>query len=159
MEPNGTDAPWFSQGFDLYSDGLNWTRADLTGDGRLDLVVTDRDASVSAGPTTPMLGRSRWRLFTNHGEGFDEAGVEWSLPDYGNPPSEGDAWFGEGFDRYTDGLDWSLTDLTGDAVPDLVVTHRDASGRRRARYPAGGSFRLAGARGALRRLIATGRGG
>jgi hypothetical protein len=124
---NGTDAPWFSQGFDLYSDGLNWTRADLTGDGRLDLVVTDRDASVSAGPTTPMLGRSRWRLFTNHGEGFDEAGVEWSLPDYGNPPSEGDAWFGEGFDRFTDGLDWSLTDLTGDAVPDLVVTHRDAS--------------------------------
>ncbi len=122
--PGFGDGQWFEEGFDRYSDGLNWSLVDLTGDGLPDLVVQGRDQYVTDGPTTGGLGRTAWRVHANTGDGFDADGVVWSLPDYG--PGFGDGqWFEEGFDRYSDGLNWSLRDLTGDGAPDLLVHDRD----------------------------------
>jgi len=94
----------------------------VTGDGRPDLLVHDRDEYVTAGPSTDGLGRTVAGPCT--GEGFDSDGGSWSLPDYG-PGINSGGWFEEGFDRYSDGLNWSLAGLSHHEMGNLAIYLRD----------------------------------
>ncbi len=60
-------------------------------------------------------------------DGLESEGAAWDLPGFGEPSRDydWDEWYKTSYDSYTDGLNWVLTDLTGDGAPDLVVTYID----------------------------------
>lgn len=90
--------------------------ADVSGDARLDLVVTFVCGDEATGDT-------RWLVHGSGEAGFTEAATDWTLPnEYGE---EGAAPFanavagevcGDGIPAHT------FTDVTGDGLPDLVIT-------------------------------------
>lgn len=92
------------------------TLADVSGDDRLDLVVTFVCGDEATGDT-------RWLVHGSGEAGFTETATDWTLPnEYGE---EGAAPFanavaaevcGDGIPAHT------FTDLTGDGLPDLVIT-------------------------------------
>ncbi|GDX82124.1 hypothetical protein LBMAG42_39350 [Deltaproteobacteria bacterium] len=92
------------------------TLADVSGDDRLDLVVTFVCGDEATGDT-------RWLVHGGGEAGFTEAATDWTLPnEYGE---EGAAPFanavaaevcGDGIPAHT------FTDVTGDGLPDLVIT-------------------------------------
>lgn len=86
---------------------------DLTGDGQLELVVTDDCVDAA-------LGRSLWWLHERDGNGFSDALAVFGLPDYGPEPFEhlagaGPCSAGELKPTY------GLVDLDGEGHFDLVV--------------------------------------
>ncbi|MEZ4238105.1 MAG: hypothetical protein R3F59_18555 [Myxococcota bacterium] len=88
---------------------------DLTGDGRPDLVMTD-DCDTAG------IGTNAWLVFENQGDGFASTPLEWALPrgperDWLDDLAE-DTYVGCAEDYYAA----STLDLTGDGVPDLVMT-------------------------------------
>jgi hypothetical protein len=98
---------------------FNYASIDLTGDGRLDLVVTSAcdDGDV---------GSDFWLVYAGGADGFADEATLWSLP---APTANLD---GEPF-RLLGGADvcaadgtvdfnYSIADLTADGIPDLVVT-------------------------------------
>lgn len=108
-----------------------WSTFDITGDGLPDVVVTKdlcSDASV---------GLDHWEVYENTGEGFASGPLDWSLP---TPSVAGSwPWIERSADSTTstcaDGqlegsANWrySIFDLTGDRLPDLVFTE-DACGQ------------------------------
>jgi len=118
---------WTGQGFVRLSGGVtdagdeDWTTTDLTGDGIPDLVVTGR----YDGEAFEVLGHGngpRWDVYAGGAGGFAASATPWSVP--------GGGWSGQGFVRLSGSVtdagdeDWTTTDLTGDGVPDLVVTGR-----------------------------------
>ncbi|HEY4178820.1 MAG TPA: VCBS repeat-containing protein [Kofleriaceae bacterium] len=90
-----------------------WSTLDLTGDGIPELVITD----VCADGT---IGKSRWSVHANTGSGFAEAATPWSIPDAYTldlgVPSAFSSCPGSGYQQ------WSTVDLTGDGLPELIVT-------------------------------------
>ncbi len=90
-----------------------WALRDLNGDARPDLVVT--------GPACPGAepGTTRWQVHLNSGAGFEAAGADWSLPP-GHP--EGAFATAAGAADCAAGLPgWSVADVGGDGLPDLIV--------------------------------------
>lgn len=122
-----------NQGFitpsDFFADGeddesLLWSTMDMTGDGRLDLVVTAKKNGQFA--TVGNLGGS-WQVYENTGSGFANAPTLWSLPAGGQIMNGTNYGFYTVSDLVEFGEDdnsviWTTTDMDGDNRPDLVVT-------------------------------------
>ncbi|APR87378.1 cell surface protein [Minicystis rosea] len=80
-----------------------WTTADLDGDAKPDLVVTDGATEQNRA----------WKVYKNTGSGFATTATSWTLP-AGAPAGSGFFTFANTY--------WTTADLDGDAKPDLVVT-------------------------------------
>jgi hypothetical protein len=94
---------------DRYSEGTNWDLIDIDGDGPPELVVAYQDGVEG-------LGDTHWQVYANKGNAFSTTPTDWSLP----AGLTGLTW---AVDRSDDGLNWTLADLQGDGVADLVVTY------------------------------------
>ncbi|HEY8089300.1 MAG TPA: VCBS repeat-containing protein, partial [Polyangiaceae bacterium] len=90
-----------------------WTSVDLTGDGKLDLVLTETctDATV---------GASHWLVYANTGSGFSATPATFALPAQTLPLTSvsgaNTACAG------TPSQKWTTVDVNGDKKPDLVLT-------------------------------------
>ncbi|MEM7160645.1 MAG: VCBS repeat-containing protein, partial [Myxococcota bacterium] len=116
--PNGGDAfdGFYALGGSEWDDGdQSWSTVDLTGDGRPDLVVTNEGGDpITSG------GDQYWWVYPNTGDGFGEA-TTWALPNGGDAF---DGFYALGGSEWDDGdQSWSTVDLTGDGLPDLVITN------------------------------------
>ena len=104
---------------DCATDDPYHSTIDLTGDGLLDLVITLSPCADDG------VGDENWLLYENTGTGFASTPTEWPLPSpYGANP--GYAPFAlltsTSNDCATDDPYHSTVDLTGDGLPDLIVT-------------------------------------
>jgi hypothetical protein len=92
-----------------------WATFDINGDSYPDLVVTDECF-------TGTVGTTQWAVYLGTGSAFATTATSWSLPTstYGFP-TESFAFVGTTCD--SSGEDqWATFDITGDGLPDLVVT-------------------------------------
>ncbi len=97
---------------DTNSATPTWALADLDRDQLPDLVVTrDDDADIDE------LGSSRWQLYSGGEEGFSEENTAWPLPKEFEALS-----FQAIYDDQTGSPAWSLIDLEGDDLLDIIVT-------------------------------------
>ncbi len=124
FDVSGTDR--FEQLADYWGcingETLRYQVIDMTGDGAVDLLVTDACDASGAGST-------RWDVYANTGSGFAAAPMPWGLPQYV-----------DGVERYEQTTDYwgcdngetfryQLVDMTGDGAVDLLVTDAcDAAG-------------------------------
>ncbi len=114
--PPGYSDGTFATAYDASSADPAWGLADLDGNGRTDVVVT-QDASAGA------VGNKKWLYYSNTGAKFRSESTEWALP-VGLP----DGTFTTLADASTDSPNWSLADLDRDGKLDIVVTRNDAAG-------------------------------
>lgn len=96
---------------------LFWATTDVTGDGRPDLVHTMNP--TSGGPYVSLAGAMTdgWLLRRGGANSFDQAAVTWTVPRVTN--------LSGGIDRVandTVGRRWTLAEVTGDALVDLIIT-------------------------------------
>jgi rubredoxin len=105
-------------GGDGYTGDQYWTTMDMTGDGLPDLVVTAID-----GVQFGSKGARSWKVYTNTKSGFAAQATTWSTPS-GGTIDNGYAWVSGG-DGYAGDQYWTTMDMTGDGLPDLVVTATD----------------------------------
>lgn len=103
-----------------------WTTVDLNGDLLPDLVLTARVQPTPNGDTPIGFGLADddpfWFVHFNNGLGFDETGVRWTVPDGGRVDRGFNQAAGSGGPVGSD--TWSLMDMTGDGLVDLVVAAR-----------------------------------
>ena len=116
----------FDHDYDDSSADPDWSLLDLNGDGLVDIVVPSWDESSISG-----LGTTKWLWYENSGSAFAATAASWALPavyptdtfdDVSDDSSAAPVWVLTDLDG--DGL----TDLTGDAGPDLALTYYDGSG-------------------------------
>ena len=99
---------------------LFWRTLDLTGDGRVDLVVT---ADPATGAIWDASGSPYWKVYASTGTGFAAEPTSWSVPPSGTA-------LGFRSDEYgTGGEKWVVVDLDGDHRADLVQTADPATSR------------------------------
>jgi hypothetical protein len=101
-------AQWAETVHDPYSNGINYGLYDLRGDRLPDLVI-------AMSPADPTVGSTKWLIHENTGSGFATDAVTWTIP------ALGAGWATEVFDRGSDGVNWGLVDLSGDARSELVI--------------------------------------
>jgi hypothetical protein len=111
--PGAFDSP----GLSFCESGASplWSLLDLTGDGWLDIVVTDRCDEDDT------VGIVLWTVHAGSATGFADPGLDWALPSDippGNIRTLGDSVCDLGGDEIL----WSLLDVTRDGVPDAVAT-------------------------------------
>ena len=106
------------------SSGYNipsYTTMDLSGDGLPEMLV-----SYHCGDGT--LGDSTWAVHENKGSGFVDSATSWSLPSgYGAEhftTTANSGYCSSGYNIPT----YTTMDLTGDALPDLVVSYHCGNG-------------------------------
>jgi hypothetical protein len=88
----------------------------MTGDGKLDLVLTQSCSDGSVGTT-------HWLVYAGSGSGFAATGASFALPSTGGPLPAIDGTqspCSQGGTGYVQS--WATVDMTGDGKPDLVVT-------------------------------------
>ncbi|MEZ4452530.1 MAG: hypothetical protein R3B09_23905 [Nannocystaceae bacterium] len=108
----------------LNGEELTFTLLDLVGDRRPDLVVTDYCDAAG-------VGTSEWRVYEATGAGFAAEATSWTLPNIVATEEVLDDLFHDSSAGClnTETLTFSVLDLTGDRVPDLVLTDNcDAAG-------------------------------
>lgn len=91
--------------------GLKWNTLDLSGDGRVDLVVTSDTLGA------PLLGGTTliWNVFAGGPSGFATLATAFQVPGPTTPPlAQTDSATGQLF--------WNTLDVTGDGFPDFVHT-------------------------------------
>ncbi|AKU95174.1 hypothetical protein AKJ09_01838 [Labilithrix luteola] len=93
---------------------LRWATVDLTGDGNLDLVVTEDDCNAD-------VGRKYWDVYPWSSAGFAMVPTQFEIP-AGRCNTTFDAFVG------TQSVRWATTDITGDRHPDLIVTQDSCDG-------------------------------
>jgi len=109
--PTGFPSGTFNQLSDSSSESPNWVLLDVDGDGDRDMVGTEYDGIDG-------LGDTRWLVYRNEAGSWSPSGDTWNLPS-GFAGGE----FSTHYDRSTSSSpDWTLADLTGDGVPELVVS-------------------------------------
>jgi hypothetical protein len=86
-----------------------WTYMDVTGDGRGDLVLTERCDD-------PSVGVSHWDVYAASDSGFATQPIAFTLPPGAAPFRDGSGT------ACSPGQQWSVWDFTGDSIPDLVLT-------------------------------------
>ncbi len=86
---------------------------DMDGDGRLDLLVTERASD-------PTIGASRWVVHWNAAGRFAEGQWTWPLPAAGGPAPF--AQQSNAADCVTGSPAWTLDDTDGDGLPELLIT-------------------------------------
>jgi len=97
---------------------------DLTGDGQLDFVVVEEPC-----PGDPTVGITEWKVYEGGPNGFNAIATSWELPPYAM--TGGELPFGElvqGPDCYNNQPQFSLMDVTGDAIVDMVVVEEPCDG-------------------------------
>ncbi len=97
------------------SSTVSWSLLDLEGDGLSDLAVSRWDGTAIDG-----LGTTKWLLLDNNGSGFSDSGSAWFFPD--EFPLETFEAFGA-----SSHVSWSLLDLQGEGLSDLVVSRWDGT--------------------------------
>ncbi len=110
------------EAFDFFSDFDNcasetpsFSVVDLDGDGLRDIVVTEDPCDDARD-----IGISKWLLYKNTGSSHDSTAIDWPIPaDYGPEAIDLTASFN---DCGSDTPAFSLLDLDGDGLQDLVVT-------------------------------------
>ena len=110
------------------SDGNQaWGLVDMNADGKKDLVVFAQNDANGDDAVFDVANNPHWRVYFNGGSQFNSSGTDWSLPEGGKVV--GNTIFGyngsSGFatSGSSDGnQSWSLFDINGDRLPDLVVT-------------------------------------
>ena len=101
-----------------------WTIRDMNNDGKPDLLVTANvvklkgdvyEARVEGGAAP------QWRVFFNDGTRFAAAATSWSVP---RQRGQGDLglYLSSGAGTEDGDNRWTIGDLTGDGLPDLVIT-------------------------------------
>ncbi len=105
--------------------GWYYTTTDLTGDGLPDVV----ESLDTCGD--PDVGVDHWAVYPNTGAGFDPTAVDWTLPPtplrrtaswYQTAQTYGGESCADGAQPYAADLAYSVFDLDGDGLPDLVLT-------------------------------------
>lgn len=109
--PTGFPSGTFEALTDPSSASPNWVLMDVDGDDDLDVVGTEYDGIDG-------LGDTRWLIYANIGSSFSSSGDTWALPP-GFAAGEFSSWQ----DQSTASPNWTVTDLTGDGTPELVVTY------------------------------------
>ena len=95
------------------SPSQEWTSVDLTGDGKLDLVLTETCSDTTVGST-------HWLVYANTGSGFAMAPTTFALPALTLPLTSV-----SGVNTACAGSpsqEWTTVDVNGDKKPDLVLT-------------------------------------
>lgn len=105
----------------------NWQLVDMNGDKRLDLLIYSE--KMSNGNTTIYSPASSpyWKIYQNTGTGFQTSASNWSVPVGGHifgGVSQGYRYISSTIAASYDigSTNWELTDMNGDARPDLVIT-------------------------------------
>ena len=95
----------------------SWNTLDMTGDGIPDLVVTsyiDEHVEVLGGSDDP-----HWDVYPGSTNGFESPPLAWSVPSGGLTTG----FVSTGLSGSSPGTNtWDTFDITGDGIPDLVVT-------------------------------------
>ena len=92
-----------------------WATFDLDGDDKPDLVQSTNPATGEVWPSTP---NRAWKVFKNTGAAFAPTATTWSVP---TAPSGLPGGY-NAKDSAANPKAWSTFDLTGDKLPDLVLT-------------------------------------
>jgi hypothetical protein len=122
----------------------SWTLMDMNGDDLTDLVVVGQRQSGQVTSFSPTSGQF-WKVYLNSGTGMATVATNWSLPNGGK--KSGGIIFGynaqSGFASTTDNTGsqtWTVTDINGDKLPDLVVTAELQSGHVTSFSPTSNQF-------------------
>ena len=100
----------------VYGDYSNFGLSDLNGDGMLDLV----DAEDNASGDVWMTGNQRyWNVYLNTGNSFSNISQSWHIPDLGETYQD---------QLYGDYSNYSLMDINGDGRADLIDAEDNTSG-------------------------------
>lgn len=120
-----------------------WNCMDMNGDNRPDLVITSQFTNTTPDYTQPGAGLNPyWIVYYNNGTGFDASGSNWYTPigGYISTSSNSLGYVSTEFNQFgsAGSEDWTLRDMNGDHLVDLLVTSiYDAVNFRFAQYGAG----------------------
>ena len=103
----------------------NWTLIDMNGDAKPDLVVTSRYKSpVNYGVQFGLGSAPYWKVYLNTGSGFSTSAIQWPTPNGVFLDSWGvncGLFYSNNYFAFQDSVQiWHLSDINGDAMPDLV---------------------------------------
>ena len=116
------DEPNLANGYYLthvesYSDDYGWTMVDMNGDGLPDLV--DTIDHLGWYDVWGLGSDAHWRVYLNTGAGFASAVTTWDVPD---EPNLANGYYLTHVENYSDDYGWTLKDMNGDGLPDIVDT-------------------------------------
>ena len=97
-----------------------YTLVDFDGDGKLDLLMTQRCGDTA-------IGTSSWDVFPNSGTAFATSATVVLLPDFAGQDSPAYPIASGATSCATGTLRWTLDDVDGDFKPDLIVTQTCAT--------------------------------
>ncbi len=115
-------------GGEYYYGWESWTTMDIDGDRLPDLVVTSTSSAKDGYYYWDRVfsddDGAYWKVFKNNGSGFEMNAVKWRVPEGGRKDGGFDKTGGgvPGGEYYYGWESWSTVDMTGDGLPDLVVT-------------------------------------
>ncbi len=96
---------------------------DMNGDNKLDLVRSAAINDSQQHSTFPTANGESWRVHFNEGNKFADIPLDWTVPTNGGSVTSG--FYNAGSVAQIDGDEtYSLRDMTGDGMPDLIVTSR-----------------------------------
>ena len=103
------------------SDFVSYATLDIDADGKVDLVVTERESDNT-------VGQSVWKVFKGSGSGFAASSMDFALPSFGATGTYRPFNFTANSSSSisdSDFINYALVDVDGDTIPDIVVTERE----------------------------------